>query len=123
LIERAFHAAKSGLVQEQELIVPTREKVIHVKLSDGTEVAVCATMLNPEQPVAALDRVLPFTQITQIITGVANEIATALRSVKPDKASVEFGIEVAIETGTLTALLVQGTTTANLKITLEWSEK
>src|SRR5262245_50222299 len=103
--------------------MPTREKIIHVELSDGTQVAMRATVLNPEQPVAAFDKVLPFTQVTEIITGVAGELATALRTVKPDKASVEFGIEVAIETGQLTALLVQGTSTANLKITLEWSEK
>jgi hypothetical protein len=41
-------------------------------------------------------------------------------TVQPSKATVEFGIELGIEPGKLTALLVQGTSKANLKINLEW---
>ena len=47
---------------------------------------------------------------------------TTLQKVKPRAASVEFGLEIGIESGQLTALLVKGTGTANLKITLEWGE-
>ena len=46
-----------------------------------------------------------------------------LDKVRPQKAKIEFGIEVAMKEGQLTALLVQGTATANLKITLEWERK
>jgi hypothetical protein len=49
-------------------------------------------------------------------------LTTALKKVKPKKASVEFGLEVAVESGKLTTLLVKGTGTANLKIALEWGE-
>jgi len=34
---------------------------------------------------------------------------------------VEFGLEVALESGQLTAVLVKGSAKANLKITLEWA--
>ena len=45
---------------------------------------------------------------------------TTFQKVKPRKASVELGLEVGLESGHLTALLVKGTGTANLKLTLEW---
>lgn len=34
---------------------------------------------------------------------------------------MEFGLEVALESGQLTAVLVKGSAKANLKITLEWA--
>ncbi len=45
---------------------------------------------------------------------------SALARVKPTKASVELGLEIGVEAGQLTALLVKGTGKANLKITLQW---
>jgi hypothetical protein len=40
--------------------------------------------------------------------------------VRPDRGTVEFGIDVGVESGALTALVVKGTGTATLKVTLEW---
>ena len=47
-------------------------------------------------------------------------VQAALVKVKPAKASVELGLEVGLEAGQLTALLVKGSGKANLKITLTW---
>jgi len=47
-------------------------------------------------------------------------MTAALARVKPDKAIVEFGVDVAVEGGGLTALLVKGKGTATLTVTLEW---
>ena len=41
----------------------------------------------------------------------------------PTRASVEFGVEVAVDAGKLTALLVNGNTTGSLKVTLEWESR
>jgi Trypsin-co-occurring domain 1 len=41
--------------------------------------------------------------------------------IKPDKASVKFGLKVAVESGHLTAVVVKGSGEANLEVTLEWS--
>ena len=49
-------------------------------------------------------------------------VVTAVQKVAPTKASVEFGIEVAVEPGKVTALWVKGSGKANLKITLEWAD-
>src|SRR5438067_2510925 len=98
----------------------TRTNIIEAKLAEGTIVYVQATLLGGEERVAS--RTLSFEGVTSAIEEIAKSVVETLRKVQPRKASVEFGLEVALQAGQLTALLVQGSTTANLKITLEWSE-
>ena len=64
----------------------------------------------------------PLKEVADSIEGIAQTIKTALDKVKPSKASVEFSVEFGVEGGQLTAMIVQGTSNANLKICLEWSE-
>ena len=55
-------------------------------------------------------------------------IATPIQKARPQKATVKFGMELAIvprtgyanESGQLTAVIVKGPGKANLEITLEW---
>ena len=47
-------------------------------------------------------------------------IATPIQKAKPKKATVKFGMEIAIESGALTAVIAKGSGKANLEITLEW---
>ena len=98
----------------------TRTEIIKAELANGTIVHIQATALGGEEEVAFI---LPsFKKLTDAIEGIAESIVMSLQKVKPKKASVEFGLEVALESGQLTALLVKGSGTSNLKITLEWSE-
>jgi hypothetical protein len=46
-------------------------------------------------------------------------IAIPIQKVKPKKATVKFGMELAIESGQLTAAIVKGSGKTNLEITLE----
>ena len=55
------------------------------------------------------------------IETVARVVGDVLAKVAPTKATAEFGIELGIESGQLTALIVKGSGKANLKIALEWS--
>jgi len=50
------------------------------------------------------------------------ESGMAIQRYNTEKASVEFGVEIAASTGKVSALLVQGSGKANLKITLEWEK-
>ena len=61
-----------------------------------------------------------FEGVIDAIEGIALGVQSALAKVKPSKASVELGLEIGVEAGQLTALLVKGTGKANLKITLQW---
>jgi len=47
-------------------------------------------------------------------------INATISKVQPKKATVEFGVEVRVKSGKLTALIVEGEGKGNLKITLEW---
>ncbi len=62
-----------------------------------------------------------FDQITHVIEGVAQSIAMSMQTVRPSKATVKFGLEIGIQQGGLFAVLVQGSSKANLEITLEWN--
>ncbi|MEH1867203.1 MAG: CU044_2847 family protein [Nostoc sp.] len=98
-------------------------KIIPVELSDGTVIKVEATSIG-EQRVAFQAR--PFREVTNTIKSIANELAITLKeinqTVQPDKVSVTVGLEVAVESGQLTTLIVKGAGKANLEITMEWSK-
>jgi hypothetical protein len=99
-----------------------RTKIVTVQLDDGSSVKFIASDLGGSKDVADLEKILPFKEVTDTIEVVAKAVLATLHKATPDKASVEFGVEVGIESGKLTALIVKGTGTANLKITLEWSK-
>ena len=97
-------------------------KIIAVELFDGTTVKVEVTPIG-EQQVTFQSR--PFKEIASAIKSIAQEVSTTLhgihQDVKPDKISVKVGIEIAIESGQLTALIAKGSSKANLEISMEWS--
>lgn len=100
----------------------SRTQVVPLTLADGKTIQVEATALGGSEDVADITKALSLEQVTDTIQGIAQSVHSTLRSINPDKATVEFGIQVALESGTLTALLVKGTGTANLKVSLEWSK-
>lgn len=64
-----------------------------------------------------------FQPVAEAIEGVVQMIAAPIQKVRPKKASVKFGMELAIESGQLTAIVVKGSGKANLEITLEWERQ
>ena len=97
-----------------------RTEIIKAELANGAIIHIQATTLGGEEEVAFT--LSSFKEVTDAIEGIAESVVTTLQKVKPRKASVEFGLEVALEAGHLTALLMKGSGTSNLKITLEWGE-
>lgn len=91
-----------------------------VVLEDGTIIQVQMTPLGGPVKVAAFKGGYPFKSITQSVETISKSLMKAIRKASPNKATIQFGIEIGTKEGQLTALLVQGTTTANLSITLEW---
>jgi Trypsin-co-occurring domain 1 len=98
-------------------------KLIPVELSDGTLIKVEVTSIG-EQRVAFQSR--PFQEVTNAVKSIASELAVTLKeinqTVQPDKISVKVGLEMAVDSGQLTALIVKGTGKANLEITMEWGK-
>lgn len=99
-----------------------RSQIVDVKLDDGTIIKIKATDLRSDQDVVDIQKVLPFNEVTETIKKIAQNVRTPLNEINIEKASVEFGIEVGVETSGLTALLAKGTGTGSLKITLEWGK-
>jgi hypothetical protein len=99
-------------------------RIIPVELSDGTIVKIEVTPIG-EQRIAFQSR--PFKEATTAIRSITAEVAGMLREVQgeiqPDKVSVKIGLEIAIEAGQLTALIVKGASKANFEISMEWANK
>lgn len=98
-----------------------KTRIIKATLADGTELNVEAVSIGGDQDIAAVG--MPsFEGVTHAIEQVSQSVIDALKNVRPRKATIAFGMEVAIESGKLTAFLVKGSGTASLNITLEWGE-
>ncbi len=100
-----------------------KTKIIPLQLSDGTVINVEVTPRG-DQPVSGETRV--FKEATKAIKSIAEDVTDTLKdigdTVKPDKFSVKLGLQIGVESGELTALIVKGTGTANLEITMEWGK-
>jgi hypothetical protein len=99
--------------------VDEQYELVEAKLPGGGTVSVRAVSLGGSADVGVLDA-LRFEDVTDTIRTIAETIGKALKSATPRKSSVTFGVEIALESGKLTSLLVQGSGTATLNITLEW---
>jgi hypothetical protein len=101
----------------------SRTEIIPVALEGGELIQIQATMLGGKENVGAVKGGFTLEGVTTTIEKLSAALAKTVEKVKPNKASIEFGIEIATKEGQLTALLVQGSATANLTIKLEWEKK
>jgi hypothetical protein len=106
----------------QEISMATRTDIVPFELADGKTIHVSVTQLGGEEKVSLSKKLFSFDEVTSSIESIANSLAKTIDKVTPQKASIEFGLEVAIESGNLTALLTKGSATANLVVTLEWEK-
>jgi hypothetical protein len=95
-----------------------KSQVLPVKIDDQHIILAEVQLPGSEEDVAAT--VLNFGAAADAVEGIARHLSAVFESVKPDKASVEFGIQLSVKAGKLTALLVSGEGNASLKIGLHW---
>jgi hypothetical protein len=98
-------------------------EIVPVQTANGKIVQVQVTALGGEEDIAISDYLPSFEEVTDAIEEISSAMVGAIGKIKPQRASVEFGVEVAAQEGKLTALLVQGSGTASVKITLEWGSE
>jgi Trypsin-co-occurring domain 1 len=96
------------------------DKVVKADLGDGRILYVEARTAGDTETQVSVRDLLSFDGVTDSIEAIAQRVTAALASVKPNKATAEFGLDIGIESSGLTGLLAKGTGTATLKITLEW---
>lgn len=93
--------------------------VVPIELDDGSTILIEATRLD-EAGGPAADALPSIGDVTRLLEQVGKELWSAVKAISPDKAALEVGIEVGLKGGFLTAILVQNSAKANLKLTLEW---
>jgi hypothetical protein len=105
-----------------EIVNSTR--IVSVNLSTGATLGIEVTELSvPDRDTEKAVSAFPirFADVLAPIEALAHDIGELLQRVSPSQAAVEFGMEIGVEAGQLTALLVKGSGKANLKITLNWN--
>lgn len=70
-------------------------------------------------PAGALD-CLDFDGVAHTIRAIASSLHGAWEAVRPDEATIEFGLDATAKTGKLTGLLVEGDGKSSIKVTLVW---
>ena len=56
------------------------------------------------------------------IKTLGGHVTDAVKAIEPDHFSIQLGFEFKLEQGTLVAMLVRGSTTANVTVNLQWDK-
>ncbi len=96
-------------------------ELIPIQLDGETVVYGVVRIIEGEEEVAF--DALSFDGFTDSIQKLTVKLASVFDSVKPDKATLAFGVELAVQNGALTALFGSAKTSGGLKIQLEWSRR
>ena len=76
---------------------------------------------SAEEDVSALSKVMPFDSVVESVAAVSQAMTDALRRARPNEAEITFGLDVAVESGQLTSLIVKGSGKATFSIRLLWT--
>jgi hypothetical protein len=63
---------------------------------------------------------ISFEVVADLLSDIARKIGSTLEKARPNKASVELGVEFGLQEGKLVALIARGSGKANLKLNLSW---
>jgi Trypsin-co-occurring domain 1 len=96
-------------------------RIVEVQLPNGAVALVRANDLGSDvaEKVGWPDR-FDFGAVAQALEGIADAIRSAVSKAKPTTVRVELGIELAVKSGKLVGLIVEGEGTGSLTVTLEW---
>lgn len=104
---------------ESTAISPTTQ-LVGVELPDGTVFYVQARISPGETDVGI--KTAAFEKVAHAVEGVAQTLTNIWKKVEPSKAQVEFSVAFTWESGDLLAVFVDSSTTASMKIALEWNK-
>lgn len=99
-------------------------QTIKVELSDGTIVLMdYSDTEGYDGPVSAQTMIYAAKKTFGVIKSLANDIKEQIAAAKPDKASIEFGIELTKKDGDIFSKICNVEGKGSVKITLEWQFK
>ncbi|MEA5479552.1 CU044_2847 family protein [Pseudanabaena galeata UHCC 0370] len=97
-----------------------RTQNIPVKLEGGRTIRVEVTQTGRVDVASGASE---FKDVTDALEEIVQAIAEPINRANPTKATVKFGLEIAVESGKLIAVLGKGSAKANLEIALEWTKE
>ncbi len=89
-------------------------QIVPAKLDDDSIIYIEARLLNEREKIGK--SILDFGDFSNQIKKVISNLTGNLDSPLIDTVEVEFGVEIALESGKLSALFVKGSGKANMKI-------
>lgn len=96
-------------------------RVVEVTLPNGATAHVQARELDGGGATkTALRDSLDFAGVAATLEGITEAIRGAVAKAAPSRVSVELGLELAVKSGKLVGLIVDGECTGSLTVTLEW---
>ena len=99
-----------------------RTEIIKASLDDGSIIQVQVSATGGRQDVSG-GKIPDLKDVGKAIEGIVEAVASPIHKAMPSKATVKFGVDIGVEPGQLTAMLVKGGGNATLEITLEWEQK
>ncbi|HEX8411240.1 MAG TPA: CU044_2847 family protein [Thermoanaerobaculia bacterium] len=99
------------------------ETRIPVQLPGGQRILVEVTASSREELVSARKSPWNFDDISPTVIQLSRNFGAMLDQIAPDEAEIEFGLEIAVESDKLLALLVKGSGKGNLTIKLKWARQ
>lgn len=121
------HRARGVTVSEKSLFLSSpgggaMTRIVSTELEPGAPrvMVEISRQDDREEDVSALSDVLSFDDLAESVARISRSMTDALRRARPDEAEVTFGVDVAVEAGRLTSLLVKGGATATFGVRLLW---
>ena len=88
-----------------------------LQLSDGNLINIEVKPIGDQKISSSL---FSFDKVKETILTFSKDIANLLTDTA-DKTTIKFGVGLSLDTSGLSALIVKGSSKANLEITLEWN--
>src|SRR6266568_2077078 len=99
------------------------KQTIPLELANGAKVWIEVQMPSEEVEESYDDeerdvafRLFKFADVARVVEGISQELTSALKAARPNKASFEFGLEVGLESGELVSMIVDASGKVDLKV-------
>ncbi|MCO6491154.1 MAG: hypothetical protein J5I98_22240 [Phaeodactylibacter sp.] len=91
-----------------------------VQLSDGTVILMEISGIEEDGPVSVQEMEISAKRAFKAVSSLAKDIKATLAAAKPDKASVEFSVELEKQGGDILSKICNVSGKGGIKFTLEW---
>ena len=95
---------------------------IRVQLSNGAVIYVESASPVPEREVSAGTLEGRFADVLPSIKALCNDFSEMLYDIAPEKANIQFGLSLELETSGLWAFIGKAGGSSTFQITLEWTK-